>query len=153
MPGVRDEITKQWTFDTVQEFWDSVVSGWLPARVKKGSFVGQVLKGIVENRQLRVLEPEDLRAGKQPDTLIVDQVLNFERTRNWERLEPPPPRTGRFAAFMDEVEEVAARAGCSQVVVEKVANEFLPEKLENRGYRKVEDADGFPNPNFVKFLG
>ena len=152
MPGVRDEITKQWTFDTVQEFWNSRVSGWLPARVKRGSFVGQVLKGIVENSQLRVLEPADLRAGKQPDTLIVDQVMNFERTRNWERRDTPPPRTGKFSAFMDEVEEVAARFGCHQVVVEKVANEFLPEKLENRGYRKVEDPDGFPNPNYVKFL-
>ena len=111
MPGVRDEITKQWTFDTVQEFWDSRVSGWLPARVKKGSFVGQVLKGIIEDGQLRVLESKDLRAGRQPDTLIVDQVMNFERTWNWGRLQPPPPRTGRFAAFMDEVEEVAARVG------------------------------------------
>ena len=153
MPGVRDEITKQWTFDTVQEFWDSRVSRWLPARVKKGSFVGQVLKGIIEDDQLRVLESKDLRAARQPDTLIVDQVMNFDRTWNWDRLLPPPPRTGRFAAFMDEVEEVAARVGCRHVVVEKVANEFLPEKLENRGYKKVEDPHKFPNPNYVKFLG
>ncbi|MYC37041.1 MAG: hypothetical protein F4X66_09040 [Chloroflexi bacterium] len=113
--------------------------------------MGQVLKDIVENGQLRVLEPEDLRSGKEPDTLIVDQVLNFDRTRNWERLEPPPPQTGRFSAFMDEVDEVAALAGCRHVWVEKVANEFLPENLECRGYSRLNHADGFPNPGYVKF--
>ena len=53
---------------------------------------------------------------------------------------------------MDEVEEVAARAGCRHVWVEKVANEFLPEKLENRGYKRLDSPDGFPNPDYVKFL-
>ncbi len=153
MPGRRDEITRQWIFDSVQEFWDSKVSGQIPASVQQGSFVGQLLKGIVENRQLRVLEPEDLRAGRRPDVLIVAQVQNFERTWNWERLQPPPPRTGRFAMFMDEVEEVAIRSGCRHVWIEKVANKFLPEKLEARGYRRLNHSDGFPNPDYVKFLG
>ena len=67
-------------------------------------------------------------------------------------MENPPPRTGMFSAFMDEMEEVASRAGCRHVWVEKVANEFLPEKLENRGYRGLNHADGFPNPDYVNFL-
>ena len=53
---------------------------------------------------------------------------------------------------MDEVEEVAIRAGCRHVWVEKVANEFLPEKPEARGYRRLDDPYGFPNPDYVKFL-
>ena len=67
-------------------------------------------------------------------------------------MQNPPPRTGRFSAFMDEVESVAARTECRHVWVEKVANEFLPEKLENRGYKSLNDPDGFPNPDYVKFL-
>lgn len=153
MPSRRDPITRQWIFDSVQEFWDSKVSGQIPASVQQGSFVGQLLKGIVENRQLRVLEPEDLSAGRQPDVLIVAQVQNFDRTWNWDRLEQPPPRTGRFAAFMNEVEEVAIRSGCQLVWIEKVANKFLPEKLEARGYRRLNHPDGFPNPDYMKFLG
>ena len=152
MPGRRDEITNRWGFDSVEEFWNSNVSGRLPPTVQMGSFVGQLLKGIVENGQLRALQSEDVESGTQPDTLIVVQVQNLERTRNWDRLENPTPRTGLFAAFMDEVEEVAARAGCRHVWVEKVANEFLPEKLGHRGYRRLNHADGFPNPDYVKFL-
>ena len=152
MPGRRDEITKRWFFDSVHEFWDSRVIGWLPASVQHGCFVGQVLKGIVDEGRLREMRREDVESGRRPDTLIVSQVLNLDRTWNWDRLEKPPPRTGLFSAFMDDVEEVAADAGCRQVVAEKVANGFLPEKLENRGYRKVENQDRFPNPNYVKFL-
>ena len=152
MPGRRDERTGQWTFNSVQDFWDSKVSGQIPAYVQQGSFVGQLLEGIVENRQLRVLEPKDLRAGRRPDVPIVAQVQNFETTWNWERLQPPPPRTGKFSALMDEVEEVAIRAGCQLVWIERVANGFLPERLVNRGYRKAEDPYEFPNPNYVKFL-
>ena len=150
MPGRRDDITKQWTFDTVQEFWDSQVVGWFPASVQHGCIVGQVLKGIVDEGRLRKMRKVDVESGRRPDTLIVSQLLNLDRT--WNRLDRPPPRTGLFSAFMDEVEEVAAGAGCRQVLVEKVANGFLPEKLENRGYRKVEDQNRFPNPNYVKLL-
>lgn len=152
MPSPRDEITKQMVFDSVREFWDSGVSGRIPASVQHGRFVGQVLKGIVENGKLRPLQPKDVASRTQPDTLIVAQVDNLDRTPNWRRLENPPPRTGMFSAFMDEVEEVAAGAECRHVWVEKVANEFLPEKLERRGYRRIEDPNGFSNPDYVKFL-
>ena len=147
-----DEITRdRWNFDTVQEFWEDQGSGRLPASVRQGSFVGKLLKGIVENGRLRELRSEDAASGIQPDTLIVVQVQNLERTRNWDRSANPPPRTGLFSAFMDEVEEVAIRAGC-HVWVEKVANGFLPEKPEARGYRRLDDPYGFPNPDYVKFL-
>lgn len=152
MPGRRDGDTNQWTFDSVQEFWDSKVSGQPPACVQRGSFVGLLLKGIVEDRRPRVLESEDIRAGRQPDALIVAQVQNCDRTWNWDRLEPPPPRTGKFSAFMDEVEEVAIRSGCQLVWIEKVANEFLPEKLERRGYQRMDRPAGSSNPDYVKFL-
>ena len=152
MPGRRDEITKMWVFDSVQEFWDSKVSGWLPASVQQGSFVGLMLKGIVDNGNLRELRREDVKSGTRPDTLIVVQVQNSERVWNWDRLKDPPPRTGKFSAFMDEVEEVAVRAGCRHICVEKVANGFLPEKLENRGYERLDSPDGFPNPDYVKSL-
>jgi hypothetical protein len=152
MPGRRDEITKRWCFYSVQEFWDSKVLGIFPASVQQGSFVGQVLKGTVDNGRLRELRKEDVESGIRPDTLIVSQVLNLERNWNWDRLQNPPPRTGMFSSFMDEVEEVAALAGCRHVWVEKVANEFLPEKLEARGYRRLNDPNGFPNPDYVKIL-
>ena len=152
MPGRRDEMTNQRIFDSVQEFWSSEVVGRHPASVQHGNFVGQVLKGIVDEDRLRELRTEDVESGRRPDTLIVSQVLNLDRNWNWDRLDKPPPRTGQFFTFMDEVEEVATRTGCRQVVVEKVATGFLPEKLENRGYRKVDDPHGFPNPNYVKVL-
>ena len=152
MPGKRDEITKRWCFDSVQEFWDSRVSGRVPASVQQGSFVGQLLKEIVDNGRLRELQREDVESGARPDTLIVSQVLNLDKNWNWDRLQNPPPRTGMFSAFMGEVEEVAARSGCRHVWVEKVANEFLPEKLEARGYKRLDDPSGFPNPDYVKFL-
>ena len=97
MPGRRDEITKRWCFDSVQEFWDSKVLGRIPASVQQGSFVGQLLKGIVENGRLRELRREDMESGTRPDTLIVSQVLNLERNWNWDRLQNPPPRTGACA--------------------------------------------------------
>lgn len=55
MPGRRDEITKQWIFDSVQEFWSSKVAGRYPASVQHGNFVGQVVKGIVDEGRLREL--------------------------------------------------------------------------------------------------
>ena len=152
MMGRRDEISGRRLFDSVQEFWDSNLLGRLPASVQKGSFVGQVLKGIVDKGKLRELRSVDVKSGTRPDTLIVAQVLNLERTWNWDLLKEPPPRTGEFSAFMNEVEEVAARAGCRHVWVKKVANEFLPEKLEDRGYKRLDSPDGFPNPDYVKFL-
>ena len=147
-----DEVPNHWGFESVQEFWDSEVRGWLPSTVRQGSFEGKVLKGIAHNGKLRELRQEDVESGTRPNTLIVSQVQNLERPRNWDRLPNPPPRTGRFSTFMDEVEEVAARGGCQYVWIEKVANEFLPEKLEARGYHRLNDPEGFPNPDYLKII-
>ena len=152
MAGRFEEALNQWGFESVQEFWDSEVWGWLPSTVRQGSFEGKVLKGIVDNGKLRELQKEDVESGTRPNALIVSQVQNLERPRNWNRSPKPPPRTGRFSAFMDEVEEVAARGGCQYVWVEKVANEFLPEKLEARGYHRLNDPEGFPNPDYLKIM-
>ena len=74
MPSRRDEIIGRPYFNSVQEFWDAGVSGWLPGTIRQGSFVGQLLRGIVENGQLREMQPEDVESGTQPDTLIVVRV-------------------------------------------------------------------------------
>ena len=91
MLGRRDQLTRQWIFDSVQEFWNSRVVGRRPASVQHGSFVGQVLKAIVDEDRLRELRTEDVESGRRPDTLIVYQVLNLERNWNWDRLSKPPP--------------------------------------------------------------
>ena len=90
------------------------------AYIRQGSFQGKVLKGLVEDQRLREFRREDLERGIRPDTLIVVNVMNLDRDSNWKRLQSPPPRTGRFSAFMDEVEEVATKAGCRYVQVESV---------------------------------
>lgn len=106
MPGRRDEITKRWCFDSVQEFWDSKVLGFSPASVQQGSFVGQVLKGIVDNGRLRELRKEDVESGIRPDTLIVSQVLNLERNWNWDRLQNPHPERACFHRSWTRLKEL-----------------------------------------------
>lgn len=152
MPTNSDDKSGQRTFNSVQEFWDAQGLDGQTAEVKQGSFEGLLRKGVVDGGQVRELRRDDIDLGGGPDTLIVVQVENTDRRWNWERCQNPPPRTGLFEAFMDEVEEVAARAGCRHVWVEKVGNEFLPEKLENRGYNKVDNPNWVPNPDYMKFL-
>ena len=91
------------------------VLGRIPASVQQGSFEGQLLKGIVENGRLRELRREDMESGTRPDSLMVSQVLNLEINWNRDPLQNPPPRTGMFSPFKDEVEDVAALAGCRHV--------------------------------------
>ena len=152
MPCNFDDRRKLWIFDSVQEFWDAHGLGWQTAEVEKGNFVGKVRKGLVDGGLLRELRSDDIELGTLPDTLIVVQVDNLERNQNFIKLKNPPPRTGLFEAFMDEVEDVAARSGCRHVWVEKVFNEFLLEKLERRGYKKVDNPNWVPNPDYMKFL-
>ena len=139
-------------FYSVQDFWDAKDLEGEMAYIRQGSFQGKVLKGLVEDQRLREFRREDLERGIRPDTLIVVNVMNLDRDSNWKRLQSPPPRTGRFSAFMDEVEEVATKAGCRYVQVESVFNEFLPEKLEERGYRMLSSSGSSPNPDYVKVL-
>ena len=94
-------------FSSVQDFWDAEDLEGQPASVWKGKFQGKLQKGLVDDGKLREFRREDLQRGIGPDTLIVLLLVNRDRHRNRERLQSPPPRTGLFAAFMDEVEEVA----------------------------------------------
>ena len=151
MTGVYNEITKQWYFNSVQDFWDAEGLDGQDTYVLKGPFQGKLQKGLVDDGKLREFRRVDLERGLVPDTLIVLHVLNDDRGRNYCRMQPPPPRTGRFSAFMDEVEEVATHARCRLVWVENVFNEFLPEKLERRGYQKIPGSDN-PHPDYVKIL-
>lgn len=80
--------------------------------------------------------------------IIVKQLHNEERTGYSECFKPPPPRTGKLDAFMDEVESAAAGLGLQWVLVESVFNKFLPAKLERRGYRRIDE--GFGYPHFLK---
>ena len=151
MVGENDEVTKQWYFNSVQHFWDSEDLDGQAAYVRKGRFEGKLQKGLVEDGKLREFRCKDLERGMEPDTLIVLHLVNHDRASNYERMQPRPPRTGLFSAFMDEVEEATAQAGCQLVRVVDVFNEFMAEKLEARGYKKVPHSDD-PNPDYVKVL-
>ena len=146
-----NEVRECRCFNSVQDFWDAEDLDEQVAYVRKGPFQGKLLKGLIEDGKLRELRRVDLERGIVADTLIVLHVLNHDRASNYDRMEPPPLRTGRFSAFMDEVEEVAIRAGCWWVRVEDVFNTFLPEKLERRGYQRIPGSDD-PNPDYVKLL-
>lgn len=151
MTGERNELTKQWYFSSVQDFWDAEDLDGYDAYVRKGPFQGKLQKSLVDDGELREFSRMDLERGLTPDTLLVLHVLNDDRANNCDRMQPPPPRTGRFSAFMDEVEEVAIEARCRWVWIADVFNEFLPEKLERRGYQKIQGSDD-PHPDYVKVL-
>ena len=68
---------------------------------------------------------------------------------NWKQLSNPPVCTGKFAAFIEEVEAVAERFELDFVWVEDVGNEFLPAKFERMGYRRAEHE---PYPDYVKVM-
>ena len=148
MPGRQDEVTKWWFFDTVAEFWEAPILKERIGTIENGSFWGNLKKGIVKDGELRDATLEDGQQGLICNVIIVNQVLNHERTWNWNCLSDPPIRTGYFEWFMDEVEAVAERFGIEYVLVERVANEFLPSKLERRGYRRL--SGELPNPDYLK---
>lgn len=154
MPGKLDEASGWWFFDSVQEFWESEGLEGMTACVERDRFWGRLDKGvmIIEDSMARELTGEELQQGCQPNTLMVVQLENRDRSGNWRRLSTPPPRTGKFDAFMDEVEEVAIRFGCQFVWVDQVVSDFLPEKFERRGYQRIENFAHRPQPDFVKAL-
>ena len=151
MTGEYDEATRYWYFNSVQDFWDAEDLDGQAAYVRKGCFQGKLQKGLIDDGKWREFRRVDLERGIEADTLIVLHLLNHDRASNYNWMQPQPRRTGRFSAFMDEVEEVAIRAGCRRIWVEDVFNTFLPEKLERRGYHKILGFDD-PNPDYVKVL-
>ena len=151
MKGNHDAVFEPMYFDSVQDFWEAEVQDSQVTFVLKGRFEGRLEKGLVEDGKLREFRRSDLARGRKPDTLIVMHVLNYDRRNNYDRMQPPPPRTGLFSSFMAEVEDVASSEGCRGIVVEDVFNEFLPDKLEDLGYRRVPGSDN-PHPNYVKII-
>ena len=151
MEGNHDAAITSFYFESVRDFWDADVLDSQVTLVLKGRFQGRLQKGLFEDGKLREFRQDDIACGGRPDTLIVMHVLNHDRGSNYDRMQPPPPRTGLFSTFMEEVEDVGNREGCRQIVVEDVFNEFLPGKLEDLGYLRVPGSDN-SHPNHVKFL-
>ena len=60
----------------------------------------------------------------------------------------PPPRTGKFNRFMDEVESFAKDSGLRLILPDKVATEFLRDKLFRRGYVVI-DYGWRENPDYI----
>ena len=149
----QDQLTKWWFFDSVQDLWDAQGLEDATMFVDRDGFLGRLQKGLFEDLSMTRVTSDQLAQGKLPNALMVIQVHNADRSWNWELLDPPPHRTGKFDQFMDEVEAVARREGCRYVWVDSVANEFLPAKLERRGYRRVRYEYDFPNPDYIKTLG
>ena len=152
MPVKQGEIKGWWYFDSVQEFWDTNVPDdpHPMLYVKRDGFMGQLKKGKTQANGVRELGRKDLDEGEQPDAIIVRYLQNLSpcRRSNYYRLPNPPRRTGKFDAFMDEVEEVASRVGCRFVYIRAVFNDFLPEKFERRAYRMIPGLPG--RPHFIK---
>ena len=76
-----------------------------------GGFRGEVYRSATAIGQLRELTEDDLKPGIQPDTLVIAMLSNPERPGDIQKLEAPPKRTGKFAAFMDESERSVTSAG------------------------------------------
>ena len=149
MPRRKDKITKWWIFDTVQEFWEFPESMESTSVVEKDNFRGRLQKGIIEGRELHRATFADSGQERTYDVIIVELVINLDRTSNWRHLCRAPQRTGKFDQFMDEVEDTARKYEIQYVLVEHLYNEFLPRKLERRGYFRTES--NIPGrPNYLK---
>lgn len=120
-----------------------------PARL--GRFRGELSKGIMKEGELQDLTKGDLERGTRANTLIIVNLINHDRPTNF-HCSDNSQRTGKFAAFMDELEEATQVAGYQYIWVDKVVNEFLRKKFESRGYVKVSCDDHYSNPDYVKVL-
>ena len=137
-------------FDSTQEFLRSDQLWGHVRPPELDEFIGEVYKTSTHTGELRELTQDDVDNGIEPDTLVIKTVNNPDRNWNICKMDIPPERTGYFAAFMEGAEQSAANSGYLHVRAEKVANKFLPEKLEARGYHRVSRDDGNPNPDYVK---
>ena len=139
-------------FESVQEFLQSDQQWGQVEPPELGGFRGEVCKSATEIGQLRELTEDDLQQGIRPDILVIRTLNSPGQEQNICKMEIPPKRTGKFAAFMDEAEQSATISGYRYVRVYNIDNKFLPEKLEARGYRRVSRDDWNPNPDCVKNL-
>ena len=137
-------------FDCIQEFLtsDQPCGQVKPPELCK--FIAEVYKASTHTGGLRALAQDDVHNGIEPDTLVIYSVNNECRKWNVYKKDNPPERTGYFAAFMGEAEQSASDFGYLHVRAEKVSADFLPEKLEARGYHRVSRDDGNSHPDYVK---
>ena len=151
--GYYLEEVRQWVFDSVYEFWQSDIPGKYPgpsAIVEKDyEFWAKLSKGLTDDafNKLKdscvVLDNETQRLS-----LTVEQVHNPSREHNFRCLADPPPRTGNFDRFMDEVESFAKESGLRLILIDKVATKFLRGKFLRRGY-KIIDYGFRENPDYI----
>ena len=137
-------------FDSIQELLRSNQPRGQVKPPELCKFIAEVYKASTHTGDLRELTQDDVHNGIEPDTLVIYSVDNECRKGNIYKKDTPPERTGYFAAFMGEVEQSASDFGCLHVRAEKVSNEFLPKKLEARGYHRVSRDDGNSHPDYVK---
>ena len=146
--GIYEKGFNPWTFKTVRDFWLSDVNGRSPgANVhvnKDYGFWGKLSKGLTEDAGQLIGDQ-----GDEGLCITVESVVNPDRTGNWTCCQNPPPRTGKFDRFMDEVEAVAREFNLRFVLVDKVDNTFLRKKFERRGYQRI-DYQGVENPDYIK---
>ena len=138
-------------FVSIQEFLNTSQPTGQAEPTQLGGFRGELSKGIAEDGELITLTREDLERGIKPNTLVIVLLNNPDRPGNIYRCDNPK-RTGKFAAFMDEAEDAALRSDYLCIWADKVSTEFLPEKLEARGYTITHRDDGSTFPDCVKML-
>ena len=137
------ENSRQWVFPTVQEFWESNLKGRPPgphAMIDKDyGFWGKLSKGLTGDA-IEALKSygNNIDADILALCITVEQVHSEGREHNFRRLSNPPPRTGKFDRFMDEVESLAKNSGLQLILIDKVATEFLRDKFLRRGYEVIE---------------
>ena len=137
------EESRQWVFPTVQEFWESNITGRLPgphAIIDRDyGFWGKLSKGLTDD-SIAALKNcgKDVGADVLALCITIEQVHSEGREHNFRRSSNPPPRTGKFDRFMDEVESFAKDAGLRLILIDKVATEFLRDKFLRRGYEAIE---------------
>ena len=126
--------------DTLDEYWNE----WMPANERDFIWI-QMYDGAVDAKMGKGW-------GEDEDVMYVLQIHNTKRygplyEKRWTN---PPPRTGLLDRFIADVEGLAgSSANCRYVCFHDVMNEFLPEKLERRGYSRFEH---YPWPNYVKAI-
>ena len=140
--GFEDGMGNLPAFDSVREFLASRATHGR-AFTKNRRFFGTLRKKTVSSKGS--ISFVAIRYA----VLEVTHIVNRDRPRNWDTFAVPPPRTGLFDAFMDEVENSAREAGFSAIRVDLVSTEFLRPKFKRRGYRII-SSDG--NPSYYKYL-
>lgn len=98
------------------------------ARVQLDKFKKNGLDAIAHGRCIVAY-----RFGDLSKTLFISSIYNIDRPGNF-AFSTNYKRTGELDRTMDYMEQLAIDRRCVAVRVECIINEFLPSKLERRGY-------------------